>query len=77
MKRNLFKSPTRDCVLSSFEKFNVGIQSFQQFVWCANVGGIGVWSESGLLRGTQEKWFPVGGAYVTQRDNIVLITQTM
>lgn len=77
MRRNLFKSPSRDVVLASFEKFNVGKQSYQQFPWCANVSGIGVWSDGGIIRSKNGKWLPIGGACISQVENMVLIAHTM
>jgi hypothetical protein len=45
---NVFKRAEGLC-LSSFEGFNVGSAGFQQLPWCANLDGIGVWSESGQI----------------------------
>jgi len=47
---NIYKRPGGLC-LSSFESFNIGNAGFQQFPWCANLDGLGVWSESGLIGG--------------------------
>ncbi len=46
IKLTMYKSPG-GLILSSFDKYNVGLCGFQQMPWMANVGGVGVWSQSG------------------------------
>ncbi len=43
---NIYKRHGGLC-LSSFEKFNEGNCAFQQLPWCANIGGAGVWTQTG------------------------------
>lgn len=44
---NLYKSPSRAVVLSSFDRFNVGRALYQQVPWMANVAGVPVWAQAG------------------------------
>ena len=43
---NIYKRHGGLC-LSSFERYNEGNVSFQQLPWCANIGGAGVWTQTG------------------------------
>lgn len=44
---NGYKSPTGKIVLSSFEMYNVGLQSYQQIPWMGNIAGLPIWAQSG------------------------------
>jgi hypothetical protein len=44
---NRYKSSLGRIVLSSFEMFNVGLQSYQQVSWMGNIAGLPIWTESG------------------------------
>lgn len=44
---NRYKSFHGRIVLSSFEMYNVGLQSYQQVSWMANISGLPIWTESG------------------------------
>jgi hypothetical protein len=43
---NVYKSNNEKCILSSFENYNVGLQSYQQLPWIANFDGVGIWIQS-------------------------------
>lgn len=45
---NLYRSSSRRVILSSFNRYNVGKAQYQQVPWMANVGGVPVWSQTGL-----------------------------
>ena len=53
---NIFKRHGGLC-LSSFERWNVGNCAFQQLPWCANIGGAGVWTQTGNGKDTIGKAF--------------------
>ena len=57
---NLYKAPG-GLILSSFEKYNVGLCGYQQMPWMANVSGVGVWSQSGSA--TSLGYFEVTNIY--------------
>ena len=66
---NVFKSPSKDVTLTSFEKFNVRLTSYQQNSWVANVGGVAVWSQCG----NGGAIFSVYTPSVAQKQNIAIV----
>lgn len=70
---NVFKSSSKDVTLTSFEKFNIRLTSYQQNSWVANVGGVGVWSQCG----NGGAIFSVYTPSVAQRQNIAIILYTV
>lgn len=67
---NLYKSPSKRVVLSSFDTYNVGRALYQQVPWMANVAGVPVWSESG--RGSKTGLTNTYAPSVTQKGNILI-----
>jgi hypothetical protein len=67
---NLYKSVSRKVVLSSFNRFNVGKAQYQQMPWMANVGGVPVWSQTGISSGMTNTFAPS----VIQQGHILTAT---
>ena len=44
---NVYKSPNGGVVMSSFDKYNVNLRSYQQNPWMVNFVGAPLWSQSG------------------------------
>lgn len=44
---SLYKKPSADLLMSSFDKFNAHNSSFQTLPWIVNLSGVGVWAQSG------------------------------
>lgn len=42
-----FRSLTGRIILSSFEMYNVGLQSYQQIPWMGNIAGLPIWTQPG------------------------------
>mmetsp|Transcript_846 Transcript_846/g.952 ORF Transcript_846/g.952 Transcript_846/m.952 type:complete len:330 (+) Transcript_846:57-1046(+) len=62
---NVFKRSGGLC-LTSFERFSHGTAGYQQLPWMANIGGVGVWSQSGSDRFTNTH-----SPYVSQRGGLL------
>lgn len=69
---NTFKSPTRKIVMTSFDRYNVGYQAYQQMPWMVNLNGVGIWSQSGNILGHNTY-----GPAITQNYNIMLVVYCM
>jgi hypothetical protein len=69
---NVYKSPSRAVVMTSFENYNVGKQAYQQMPWMVNLDGVGIWSQSGKRLGVN-----VYGPSVKQDGNILLAVYCM
>ena len=76
VKRNLFKSPSQSVVLSSFEQYNVGSHSYQQFPWCANINGVGLWTDSGVKE-ANGRWKFIGGPNISQFENVLVAVHSV
>jgi hypothetical protein len=72
---NLFKSPSRSVVMTSFDHYNVGRHAYQQNTWMANLNGVGLWSQSGVFLDLER--LNISNPAVTQRDNILLAVYYM
>jgi hypothetical protein len=66
VRLNVYKQSAAGLCLSSFEMFNPHVCAFQQLPWVANVGGVGVWTQSGEPGGL------LGGFGVTNTHNPAL-----
>jgi hypothetical protein len=72
---NIFKSPSRSVVMTSFDRYNVGRHAYQQNTWMANLNGVGIWSQSGVFLDLER--LNISNPAVTQRDNILLAVYYM
>jgi hypothetical protein len=72
---NLFKSPSRSVVMTSFDRYNVGRHAFQQNTWMVNMNGVGIWSQSGAFRDMEI--INISNPAVTQQGNILLAVYYM
>jgi hypothetical protein len=72
---NIFKSPSRSVVMTSFDRYNVGLHAFQQNTWMVNLNGVGVWSQSGVFRDMER--INISNPAVTQQGNILLAVYYM
>lgn len=75
IRLNLYKSPSRRVVLTSFERFYPGFQGYQQMPWMANVDGVGVWSQSGISLVGED--INMSNPLVSQRENILVAVYAM
>lgn len=75
IRLNIYKSPTRKVVMTSFLEYNVGLQSYQQMPWMVNFDGVGIWSQSGELFGLECS--NVSGPSIKQQDNVLLVVYAM
>lgn len=69
---NIYKAPG-GLMLSSFEEYNVGLCSYQQIPWMANISGVGMWSGSGNMKNLRQ--FDVSNLYspsVSQKNNLLI-----
>ena len=46
---NVYKSPSGKVVMSSFDRYNVNLRSYQQNPWMVNFAGAPLWSQSGEM----------------------------
>ena len=72
---NVYKSPTRKVVMTSFCEYNVGFQAYQQMPWMVNFDGVGIWSQSGKLLG--HECINVYGPSTKQQSNVLLVVYAM
>jgi hypothetical protein len=72
---NVFKSPSRRVVMTSFDNYNVGRQAYQQMCWMINLDGVGIWSQSGIVFGVE--CVNICGPAVVQKDNVLLVVYNM
>ncbi len=72
---NLYKSPSRSVVMTSFDRYNVGRQAYQQLPWMVNMAGVGLWSQSGIL--FDHESLNISNPAVTQQENILVAVYYM
>lgn len=72
---NIFKSPSRAVVMTSFEQYNVGRHAYQQNTWMVNLNGVGVWSQSGTA--VKEEQLNVANPSVSQQGNVLVAAYNM
>ena len=72
---NIFKSPSRAVVMTSFDRYNVGRHAYQQNTWMVNLSGVGIWSQSGVFLDLER--INISNPAVTQQGNILLAVYYM
>lgn len=72
---NIFKSPSRSVVMTSFDRYNVGKHAFQQMSWMVNLHGVGIWTQSGVL--FDQERINISNPSVTQQENILVAAYYM
>jgi len=72
---NVYRTPSRDVLITSFELYNVGLQSYQQNPWMINLDGIPLWAQSGGGLGANclNSYCPA----VSQNGNILVCAYVM
>lgn len=44
---NIYRTPLRDIVMTSFDRYNINLRAYQQNPWMVNFDGAPLWSQSG------------------------------
>lgn len=72
---NVFKSPSKSVVMTSFDRYNVGRHAYQQNTWMVNMNGVGIWSQSGVFYDFER--INISNPAVTQQGNILVAVYYM